>query len=194
MTLFALYIAMILLHHTYDQYLVPQVQLMRWTNGRKTAEMTYYDRSCTSEDISTNDTNDLIITTNHTPAQCMHHMAKHGVSLYPSILREETADELREWILQRNQIDQEFYVISGEHRHTIRMEVNTAPIVSKALREISEHPVFRPAIEEICGRNPAVIEFSPITRYAETAMPEAVSVGANDVYLDWSALTYTCTL
>ena len=101
----------------------------------------------------------------HTPTQCMHHMAKHGVSLYPNILKEETADELRDWIVKQNKMEEGFFVISGKHRYTFGIGVNQAPVVSRALREIAEHPVFRPAIDEICGENPAVIEFTAITRY-----------------------------
>jgi hypothetical protein len=96
-------------------------------------------------------------------------MAKHGVSLYPNILQEETADKLREWIVQHNKMEEGFYVISGKHRFTFGIGVNQAPIVTQALKEVAEHPVFRPAIEEICGANPAVIEFTAITRYVRAS-------------------------
>jgi hypothetical protein len=167
--LLSVYISVLLLHHVYDEYLVPQAELMRWTEERKTNEMTYYDRSCTVKDMSTNSTDDLLISSHTTPTQCMHHMAKHGVSLYPNILQEETADELREWIVQHNKMEEGFYVISGKHRFTFGIGVNQAPIVTQALKEIAEHPVFRPAIEEICGANPAVIEFTAITRYVRAS-------------------------
>jgi hypothetical protein len=167
--LLSVYISVLLLHHVYDEYLVPQAELMRWTEDRKTNEMTYYDRSCTVKDMSTNSTDDLLISSHTTPTQCMHHMAKHGVSLYPNILQEETADELREWIVQHNKMEEGFYVISGKHRFTFGIGVNQAPIVTQALKEIAEHPVFRPAIEEICGANPAVIEFTAITRYVRAS-------------------------
>jgi hypothetical protein len=167
--LLSVYISVLLLHHVYDEFLVPQAELMRWTEDRKTNEMTYYDRSCTVKDMSTNSTDDLLISSRTTPTQCMHHMAKHGVSLYPNILQEETADELREWIVQHNKMEEGFYVISGKHRFTFGIGVNQAPIVTQALKEIAEHPVFRPAIEEICGANPAVIEFTAITRYVRAS-------------------------
>ena len=164
-TLFGTYVFLVVMHHVHDEYLVKQAELMKWTDERRTSDMTYYNRLCTAQDISTFSTDDLIVSNNASPEHCMHHMAKHGVSLYPHVLAEDTADELRDFIVERNKVEEGFWVISGEHRFTFGVGVNQAPIVTKALEEIASHPVFRPAIEEICGPNPAVIEFTAITRY-----------------------------
>jgi len=178
LVLFSMYVSIVVLHYVYDEYLVPQAELMRWNEARKTCDMSYYDRTCTLDDISANTTAQLLITPQHSPEQCMHHIAKHGISLYPNVLSNDTANELRDWILERNKIDENFWVISGEHRYTFGIGVNQAPIVSKALQEIASHTLFRPAIKEICGDNPAVIEFTAITRYVRLLLGMESSCGS----------------
>jgi hypothetical protein len=161
--LFTAYVALLILNYSWSEYYMPQAQLMKWTNERKTPDLTYYNRVCTVQDVSTNSTADLVISPNTTPEEAMLHMAKHGVSLYPNILQEDTANELRDYIVQRNKVEEQFFVIAQENRFTFGIGVNQDPTVSRALKEIANHPVFRPAIEQIAGPNPAVIEFTAIT-------------------------------
>lgn len=161
--LFALYVAFLILHHAYDEYYLPQAELMKWTDERKTPDLTYYNRVCHLRDVTTNTTNDLVITPDITPEEAMYHMVKHGVSLYPNIIKEKTANDLRKYIVERNKVEEQFFVIGNKNRFSFGIEVNQDPIVSQALKEIASHPVFRPAIELIAGPNPAVIEFTAIT-------------------------------
>jgi hypothetical protein len=88
------------------------------------------------------------------------------MSLYKNILSKDTATHLREWVLQRNKAlkeEEEIYVIGNENRWSFYIGANEGSIVSKAIHEVAKHKVFRPALEKIVGKNPAIIEMTAIT-------------------------------
>ena len=164
--LFLFYMLTISLEHIFNTYLEPQIHLMQWNDDRRSKEMTYYSRICDENDMTTFESDDLIIGKNFSTNDCVHHMMTHGMSLYPDILTSDTATNLRDYILRRNKAlteDDEIYVINNENRWSFGIGVNDDPIVAKALNELSTHPKFRPALEKIAGINPAVIELTAIT-------------------------------
>jgi hypothetical protein len=88
------------------------------------------------------------------------------MSIYRNILKQETASELREWVLERNKSmkkKDEIDVISNTNRWSFYIGANDHPTVTKAIYEVATHPVLRPALEKIVGVNPAVIEMTAIT-------------------------------
>ncbi len=154
------------LSYVYDEYLNPQFDLMTYTEQNRTRDQTYYHRVCTPNDITTNDPADLLIEDDFTTQECLEHMMVHGMSMYQNILKPDTADNLRTWILQRNKSikkGDEIGVIANENRWSFFIGTNEDPAVTKALQEITTHEVFRPALEKIVGRNPAIIEMTAIT-------------------------------
>ena len=165
-SLCALGLSTALLSHVYDEYLDPQFDLMHYSDENRADDLTYYHRECSPEDITTRVAEDLYIQDDYTIDDNVDHMLFHGMSMYKSILQDETADELRTWILERNKSlkeKDEIGVISNENRWSFFIGANDKPVVSKALNEIATHPVFRPALEKIVGKNPAIIEMTAIT-------------------------------
>mmetsp|Transcript_2112 Transcript_2112/g.3098 ORF Transcript_2112/g.3098 Transcript_2112/m.3098 type:complete len:1125 (-) Transcript_2112:123-3497(-) len=165
-SLFALLVFTTSFSHLYDQYLNPQLDLMTYTDHNRTMDQTYYHRICTHEDMTAHTPDELMITDDFTTQDCLEHMMVHGMSMYPQILQSSTASNLRDWILERNtQIapEDEIDVIANEHRWSFYIGANEHPSVTKALHEITHHPVFRQALEQIVGPNPAIIEMTAIT-------------------------------
>ena len=90
----------------------------------------------------------------------------HGMSLYKNILTKDTSTKLRDWVLERNKSlkkDDEISVISNENRWSFYIGANEHPVVTKAIREVATHKVFRQALERIVGKDPAIIEMTAIT-------------------------------
>lgn len=163
MIFFALLLVTILVQDVGVKYFVPQLKLMRWGKKRQIKELTYYNRACEREDITTNNVDDLMITEDMDAESCMNHMLKHGASLYPDLISNETAKAAREHILERNVIEKGFFVIENENRYSYGIDVNSHPSIRQALREISENKLLQEALTRIVGPNPAIVEFTGIT-------------------------------
>jgi len=90
-------------------YLLPQIQLQKfdWESGRRENEVTYYHRKCTVDDLSARDTAELVVgpssTTTTTPREAARHMNVHGAQVHPNLLSEETAKEVRDFVLRQNE-------------------------------------------------------------------------------------------
>ena len=156
-TLFALACATACLDSVTQEYFMPQIELLKYTDERRDAELTYYERNCLPNAISTLSVEDLIIpnNVNFTTDDCVEHMMVHGASMYQDILSQDTADSLRTWVLERNAnigIGDTIDVIENTNRWSFYLGVNDDEIVSKAISEIASHKTFRPALEKIVGR------------------------------------------
>ncbi|GKY91461.1 hypothetical protein MPSEU_000118400 [Mayamaea pseudoterrestris] len=182
MLTFAAYYSTFLVERYYINYLAPQMDLQLMTEERKSRELTYFHRTCTVEDLTATDTPQLTIDyENMTPSDAMYHMLEHGASIYPNLLSEATASEVRDFILQQNEKNQDMiYVIENEHRWSFGVRVDQDPSIQKALHEILSNDFFVASLEKIVGPNPAVIEFTGITsaygakaqRYHADVVPE----------------------
>jgi hypothetical protein len=164
--LFSSYVILVLLHKTRNELLEPQMKLMEWNKHRMSQELTYYHRVCDHNDLTTLNVQDLLIGDNFTVQDCVHHQMIHGMSIFPNILNSNTSDTLRQYILERNaQLTRKdaIHVLSNTNRWSFGISVHDHPIIPTALEEIATHTVFRPALEQIVGKNPAVIEFTAIT-------------------------------
>jgi hypothetical protein len=91
-------------------------------------------------------------------------MLRHGTTLLPGLLRPETAEPLRNFILHENQINQElFYVIENKNRWSFPIRVDQDPAVTTALEELLRNEHLVTLLEALMGPDPAVIEFTAIT-------------------------------
>jgi len=164
--LFTSYILLVFIHNVRDEFLQPQLELMEWNASRRSEELTYYHRFCNENDLTTRTVDDLMIRDYFTLQDCVDHQMIHGMSIYPNILKDNTSDILRQYILERNsQLTSKdaIGVLSNQNRWSFGIDVQDHPIIPIVLEEISSHIVFRPAVERIVGPNPAIIEFTAIT-------------------------------
>lgn len=129
-------------------------------------ENMYYGRECTADDLSTNDASDLYVDPNSKPKELFDHQMTHGTSIYPNVISDETAIELRDYILKRNEklTDADSIgVIENENRWSFGIGVNDDPIVTKMLREFAMNKMLRSGLEGVAGRNPAIVELTAIS-------------------------------
>ena len=155
------------IHHVHDKYLVPQLDAMIWNQERKHREITYYQRSCDEADISTHDPLDLIMAPNATAKDALQSTQKHGFAMFQQVLSRDTANELRTYIIGRNQnISTDVDSVSGLHAPQFRhsFSLNTEPpVVRKALQEIANHEQLSDSLQMVLGDDPALVEVSTIT-------------------------------
>ena len=140
-------------------------------------QMTYYNRICTKEDISTTHPKDLMIpnnyhknnatTTTTTKVQAADIMMTHGAIVIPQVLQPETAQQLRHYLESRNaKRDQlgwqeKFWGEIG--RLALGLGAQDDPIISQALREIGQNELVQTIVEGIMGEDPALVEISTLT-------------------------------
>lgn len=158
---FALYITALGIHQFAHDYILPQLDLMIFDDnveGRR-GGLTYYHRICTEP--STVHAADLLVTPS---SNARAQMQRHGATLIPGLLTERTAQALREWILRQNEISEDLiYVIENTNRWSFPIRVDQDPTVATALAELLSHAHLVDLLEDLCGPDPAVIEFTAIT-------------------------------
>ncbi len=130
-------------------------------------DVTYYNRQCSSLDISTTDSNDLIIPQDSNRLQAADKMMVHGAVIMKDILSQGTAAELRDYLETRHAIkDQLPYMeVFFEEIGRLSLGIGTSdhPIIGKALEEVGNHSVLKTTLEGILGEDPAIIEISTLT-------------------------------
>eukprot|EP00536_Pseudo-nitzschia_multiseries_P009342 jgi/Psemu1/258035/estExt_Genewise1Plus.C_2580037 len=132
-------------------------------DNRQYTDPTYYNRVCDEDDFSTDEVADLMIRDDFTAEDCARHMLTHGVSVYPDLLTNETATELRDWIARENYLRESWSVIENQNRFTWGIDVNSHPKLQTYWQELAANDKFREGLEAVVGPNPAVIEFTAIT-------------------------------
>jgi len=98
--------------------------------------------------------------------QVVENFMVHGAAVFPRLLGEETADDLREHILKRNGelTDDESIPLDGaENRFSYGIGANEHPTVTKALQEIASNTLLTKSLTKLLGPNPAVAEITAIT-------------------------------
>jgi hypothetical protein len=111
LVLFTLYVGTVVVHQIHDDYLVKQLQLMRFIpDDRDYVDTTYYHRICDSSDVSATSVDELVLPVNATADDALTHMMTHGATLYPNLLSPETAGALREFIDRENKVREGYYV------------------------------------------------------------------------------------
>jgi len=130
-------------------------------------DITYYDRRCNSADITTSDSNDLIVAPNATKDEAADIMLTHGAVMIQNLLSKETATELRAYLETRNVIKdqlpwhEKFWGDIG--RLSLGLGVDDANIIGQALEEVGSNPTLRTVLEGIVGPDPAIVEISTLT-------------------------------
>lgn len=187
--LFLITVSTAVLSRVYQDYLGPQLDFMEYTDENRTHDLSYYHRVCPLGHISTNIVEDLYIGEDFTTDECVEHMMVHGMSLYKDIIQPNTAQSLREYILEKNKnlnAKDAIGVIANKNRWSFGIGANDHPSVSKALNEIATNRVLRPALEKIAGDNPAMIEMTAITAgYGATEQfwhPDIIAQGSPAKY------------
>ena len=172
--LFAAFVFAAVLRRLHDEYLHPQLQLMLFQEERRQhTDTTYYHRVCDGEDFTASTPAELMIEDGFTTDDCVEHMLTHGVSVYPDLLTNETATELRDWIARENYRREGWGVIENENRYSWGIDMNMHPTLQTYWEELAANDKLRNALEAIVGPDPAVIEFTAITS----------SYGATDQYM-----------
>lgn len=130
-------------------------------------DLTYYGRQCDATDITTSNSNDLILPPEVTKEEATDIMMTHGAVLIQNLLSKETATELRAYLETRNVIKDElpwhekFWGDIG--RLSLGLGVDDAPIIGRALEEVGSNPTLRTVLEGIVGPDPAIVEISTLT-------------------------------
>jgi hypothetical protein len=174
--LLALMMTAVVIHQIHDDYLYPQLRLMIWDDEddpRPYKETTYYHRYCTSEDFTANSVPELVITDDYTAQEATEHMLTHGASIYPNLLTNDTAKQLRDWIVRENKLRDGWNVIENKNRYSWGIDMNQHPKLQTFFEELVANELFLATLEKIVGPDPSIIEFTAITS----------SYGATDQYL-----------
>ena len=179
--LFAAFAFAVVVHKVHDNYLHPQLQLMKFQDElRSYTDTTYYHRACDADDITTESPEELIIEDHFSTRDAVKHMLTHGVSVYPDLLTNETASNLRDWIARENYRREQWNVIENENRYTWGIDINANPYLQTFWQELATHEQLRKGLEGIVGPDPAIIEFTAITS----------SYGAADQYIHADIIHY----
>ncbi|GAX24307.1 hypothetical protein FisN_4Lh421 [Fistulifera solaris] len=178
-------------HHVYDEYLLPQLEAVVFTPERSEVEITYYKRPCTADDMTTKSGENLFLPLDATPEEAYQHQLRHGFTVFRSVLAEDTATELRNFITARNRNlteEESIFVIENTNRFSFGLGTEE-PSVVKAMKEIGNHERLRPALEKIIGPNPALIEMTAIT----ASYGAVAQYWHDDVVATASAINYART-
>jgi hypothetical protein len=131
------------------------------------SDITYYGRQCTEEDITTRDSNDLMVPPEASAEEAADIMMTHGAVLVQDILNTSTATALREYLESRHAIQDELpwheKMWAEIGRLSLGLGVGDAPIVAQALREVATHPTLQRTLQGIVGDDPAIVEISTLT-------------------------------
>jgi len=165
--LFTIYLTVTGINISFKEYVTPMIETARWTDSsRLKDEYTYYDRRCDISDISTRFMEDLILSETESGSTAVEKMMIHGAILIPSILEEDTASTLRNYILKRNMeltADEKIPLDGPDQRWSFGIGANENSAVSKAVQEVGANGRFRRTIQKILGPDPAVVEITAIT-------------------------------
>ena len=162
---FLIYLSVLWTDYVQTNYLSRQVESLRWNDERRFRETTYYNRICDASDMSASKPADLFLSPNATTEDAYQHQLKHGMTVFPSVLSDQSATELRDFISARNynlSVEESIFVIENTNRYSFGLGTEE-PTVAKAVKEIANHPRLGPAIERILGADPALIEMTAIT-------------------------------
>ena len=133
-------------------------------------EVTYYNRQCTEEDITTGNANDLLLSRkNITREEAAHTMMTHGAVMIPNILSQDTAAKLRDYLEGRHEVfkagklpfQENFW--SEISRLALALGADDDPIVAQALSEVGSNTILKTTLEGILGEDPAIVEISTLS-------------------------------
>ncbi len=156
------------INHFYHDYYEIYMQSLLWTDEKQDTESTYYRRVCTEEDFSTDNLHDMLVAPNETAEEAVDKLLYHGSVIFPKLVSDESAQELRQHILERNHVltkeDVEFiWLISQTNRWSYKVDVDDHPSVEKVMHEVATNAQFSETLEALFGSHPALVELTAIT-------------------------------
>jgi len=152
-------------HHVHDNYLVKQLEAATWTGERDLTDQTYYHRHCDSSDLTTTDPLDLYLPDDATPDDAYQHQLRHGFTIFPGVLSQETCKDLRDHVVSKNRNltkDESIWLIEWDNRLSFSLGTEELS-VSKAVMELTSNQRLKKSMAKILGDNPALIELTSIT-------------------------------
>jgi hypothetical protein len=111
---------------------------------------------------STTEFHDLLLEPFFSPEQQANAVRLHGAAVVHTILTEQTAHTLREYMLERNENARQHDVMEAHHRIHI-LPSPKDPAVKQALKEIATHATLRPLLKSILGPSPSLLSLYGIT-------------------------------
>jgi hypothetical protein len=134
-------------------------------------EVTYYNRRCHQEDISTHDANDLLITPSLTQQQRRDVMMTHGAVVLPHVLQSTTAAALRDYLEGRHEVFhqgklpwfEKFWDGDNGNRLALGLGPEDSPIIAQAMAEVGQNRQVQKTVEAVLGPNPAIVEVSTLS-------------------------------
>ena len=159
------YTSLLWLEHVHVAYLKPQLISLIFSDARSAVDITYYRRPCTADDMSTWNGDDLFLPTNATSNEARDHQLKHGFTIFRGALQPETATRLRTFVDNRNRIlkeEEKIFVIEGQNRYSFGLGTEEPSVVA-AVMELTNYAPLKVALENVLGKNPALIEMTAIT-------------------------------
>lgn len=188
MIIIFLYASLRWIGHVHENYLYPQIQAAVFDEDRSYYDITYYKRTCDSEDITATNGADLFLPADATPDDAYQHQLKHGSTVFKSALSPETAANLRNFVDDRNRKlkeEEKIFVISGDNRYSFGFGTEEPSVVA-ALKELTNSPILRPALEKVLGPDPALIEMTAIT----SSYGAAAQYWHDDIISDASTINF----
>lgn len=152
--------------HITSRYARRLIDFDFWDSDKRAVANTYYDRTCTFRDITSQNPPDLLVQPSWSTERTVQSVMTHGAGLFRDVFTAETAAKVREFVLKKNaEMDEGemIYIQEAANRWTFAFGANEDEALPRALNEVASHPQLRPAIEELLGPDPAVVELYTIT-------------------------------
>jgi Phytanoyl-CoA dioxygenase (PhyH) len=163
--LFVTYLGLLWVHRVDQRYIKPSMDAAFWTVDRAEKEITYYERECDAQDVTTRNPDDILIPKNASVQEAYEHQLLHGFSIFQEILTEDVMHDLRSYVISRNRKlteEESIFVIENTNRYSFGLGTEV-PCVARAVEQLANHERLAPALEKILGPNPALIEMTAIT-------------------------------
>jgi hypothetical protein len=146
-------------------YGIPLIQLQTWTTKKEWSGGTYFDRTCVISDQTAYNTSEVVA---HLVDKEVfsRNINWHGAQILPRLISEETASELRAFVLQKNRenVDMIEDILENESRFSFALQVDQHPSVAKAMKELLSNEMLLDAFEATFGdRDPVVLELVVLT-------------------------------
>jgi hypothetical protein len=166
------YLSTRLCHYHWTVTMRPLLARHRWDDDeQKALAQTYYDRDCDQSDISTFNFTDLIVQPMWDSTKAAENILTHGVSIFPNLIDQRTAEYFRNFTLERNLGLSEDDLVFVMNTHTKQKQTRWAfaftahdhPSVPLVLKQVVGNDRLRQTLELFLGPDPAMIKMQTIT-------------------------------
>ena len=159
----------------YQKYYIPYMEdVLRFTDEREESEYTYFDLQCGIRDLTQPTLEDVTITSVQDARSIQE---RHGITYYPQLLSPATSEEMRAYVLDKNENapdEERIGLIAQRNRWSFYIGIQNKNddddtykedvIVETVLEELAQHELLYNSFKEIMkGQEPALVEFTAIT-------------------------------